>query len=83
MSADLLGTVSAMLRCHSMLHPDHRYSRAAAWEMDLATVGLIGKAMNPKFDAETACLDEIQCLGLRVEVVERPGVRLVLTVAER
>lgn len=75
--------ISAMLRYYGLLHPSQRYNRAVAWEMDLDTLKLIAGALTPEFDVEEIELIEPQCLGLRVHVVDRPGVRLVITVVDR
>lgn len=75
-----MAMISAMLRTDSQVRPPLR--SAAAWEMDLDTLKLIAGALNPDFDLEEIELIEPQCLGLRVRVVDRPGVCLVITVVE-
>jgi hypothetical protein len=83
MGADPHRVINAMVRVDSELSSFGRFSRSVTvWEMDIETLKLIAGAMNPDFDLEEIELIEPQCLGRPVRVVERPGVRLVITVVE-
>jgi hypothetical protein len=83
MSADPFRVHHGMLRTYALLHPAHRSGRGVAWEMDLDSFEALARELRSAAGV-TADLDgiEIQCLGIRVTVVERPGVRLVLTAVE-
>ena len=83
MNVDAYGVVGKMLRVYSLLHPSMPSSRDLAWEMDLDTFDAFRQAL-PSRGSSYVTTDgaEMQCLGIRVEVVERPGVRLVIAVTD-
>ena len=84
MNIDAYGVIGRMLRVYALLHPSMPSSRDLTWEMDLDTFDALYMAL-PSRGSSAVSVDgtEMQCLGIRVStIVERPGVRLVLTVIE-
>lgn len=77
-----------MYKLYSMLHPAHRNGRDVAWEMSEATA----LAFTIEFDMYTAVTDQgpiewlrsnadnITFLGIKVTLIDTPGIRLVFKV---
>jgi hypothetical protein len=83
MSADAFKVMNGMLQAYALLHPVLRSD--AVWEMDLDTFEALARDFRPKHAGYDLLKwfdngGEVQCLGLRTEVVERAGVRLVFAV---
>lgn len=85
MSADVMASVSTMVRLYDMLQSNFYIDSAdAAWEMDEASSDALLRAFGspaPRPDVGDGA--ELQCLGIPVTIVERPGIRLVFTVTDR
>lgn len=81
MSADPVRTAQEILRLYGLLHPSLTSDRRVSWEMDLDTFEALLTWCLPVSRAEFVqrlATGELQCFGIRVNVVERPGVRLVV-----
>lgn len=85
MSVDTYGVMRSMIDIYSTLHPRHCHSRGTSWEMDADTADALKREARRLMSG--AVVDfaylhegpmELQCLGIRVSIVERPGVRLVI-----
>ena len=83
MNVDAYGVIGRMLRVHALLHPSMRSSRDLTWEMDFDTFDAFRQAL-PSRGSSSVTTDgaEVQCLGIRVEVVDGTGVRLVIAVTD-
>ena len=83
MNIDAYGVIGKMLRVYALLHSSMTSSRDLTWEMDLDTFEEFLRAL-PSRGSSSVATDgaEMQCLGIRVEVVERSGVRLVIAVTD-
>lgn len=73
-----------MIGPYSLLHPRYRTDRRTWWEMDVDTANALAREAPRLAPGAVVELDlpkggvELRCLGIRVAVVERPGVRLVI-----
>lgn len=81
-------TIGRMFELRGRLHPAllGGNARDVMWEMDVATFKELLTWRLPASGTtevmQRLADGEFECIGIRVSVVDRPGVRLVLTVTE-
>ena len=78
-----MASVSRMLQLESMLRWHGAYTAPVAWEMDRPNAESLARGLGgPGIDLDDIDAGSLQCLGVPVTIVERPGIRLVFTVTE-